>query len=126
MHIMSPVAGRIRRNTSSSGILSTKRKSPLKTSRFTRMLVPNPKYAFQSPGVHRAGFFSVVIGSSFALARACPSVHGAENPSRIGFPPENAPLCFDHAQSHLVELVGGRAAASARHEAAVPSIAGFA
>ena len=38
-----------------SGIFSTKRNSPVSTSMLTRMLVPNPNSAFQSPGVHKAG-----------------------------------------------------------------------
>src|SRR4249920_116717 len=61
-HIIRPSAGRMRPKTSESGIFSTKRKRPVSTSMFTRMLVPNPKNAFQSPGVHRAGrFISDVI-----------------------------------------------------------------
>src|ERR1700687_5778192 len=54
-HIISPSAGRMRPNTSESGIFSTKRNSPVSTSMLTRMLVPNPKNAFQSPGVHKVG-----------------------------------------------------------------------
>src|SRR5713101_1861617 len=54
-HIISPSAGRMRPKTSESGIFSTKRNRPVSTSMLTRMLVPNPKNAFQSPGVHRAG-----------------------------------------------------------------------
>src|SRR5690242_904018 len=45
----------MRPNTSWSGILSTKRKRPVRTSMLTRMLVPNPKKAFQSPGVQMVG-----------------------------------------------------------------------
>jgi hypothetical protein len=45
----------MRPNTSESGIFSTKRNSPVSTSMLTRMLVPKPKNAFQSPGVHSAG-----------------------------------------------------------------------
>ena len=57
-HIIRPSAGRMRPNTSESGIFSTKRNRPVSTSMLTRMLVPNPKNAFQSPGVHRSGRFS--------------------------------------------------------------------
>src|SRR4051794_39596138 len=72
MHIMRPVAGRIRPNTRESGILSTKRKRPPKTSRLTRMLVPKPKKAFQSPGVHMAGLLLVVMSvAPLAYAVAC-------------------------------------------------------
>ncbi len=71
---MSPVAGRMRPNTIASGILSTKRSSPVSTSRFTRMLVPNPKKAFQSPGVHQLGVFVViVVGVIVASSRAASS-----------------------------------------------------
>src|ERR1035437_7129174 len=45
----------MRPNTSVSGIFSTKRNSPVSTSMLTRMLVPKPKNAFQSPGVHNTG-----------------------------------------------------------------------
>ena len=48
----------MRPNTSVSGIFSTKRNSPVSTSMLTRILVPKPKNAFQSPGVHNAGLKS--------------------------------------------------------------------
>ena len=48
----------MRPNTSESGIFSTNRNSPVSTSMLTRMLVPKPKKAFQSPGVHRTGLKS--------------------------------------------------------------------
>ena len=47
--------GRMRPNTRSSGIFSTNRSKPVSVSMLTRMLVPKPKNAFQSPGVHKAG-----------------------------------------------------------------------
>src|ERR1700745_4161983 len=47
----------MRPKTSESGIFSTNRKRPVSTSMLTRMLVPNPKNAFQSPAVHKAGRF---------------------------------------------------------------------
>src|SRR6476646_2190799 len=56
-HIIRPSAGRMRPKTSESDIFSTKRKRPVRTSMLTRMLVPNPKNAFQSPGVHSTGRF---------------------------------------------------------------------
>ena len=40
------------RRRCSSGIFSTKRSSAVSVSRLTRMLVPKPKNAFQSPGTH--------------------------------------------------------------------------
>ena len=48
----------MRPNTRLSGIFSTKRNRPVSTSMLTRMLVPNPKNAFQSPGVHNTGLKS--------------------------------------------------------------------
>ena len=48
----------MRPNTRESGIFSTKRSRPVSISMLTRMLVPNPKNAFQSPGVHKAGLKS--------------------------------------------------------------------
>src|SRR5689334_14211996 len=60
---MSPVAGRIRPKTRSAGIFSTYSMSPVSTSMFTRILVPKPKNAFQSPGVQSGGVFVVMQGS---------------------------------------------------------------
>src|SRR5215472_15453593 len=54
-NIISPTAGRMRPNTSASGIFSTKRSSAVSVSILTRMLVPKPKNAFQSPTVHNIG-----------------------------------------------------------------------
>ncbi len=69
-HSISPVAGRMRPKTSESGIFSTKRSSPVKVSTLTRILVPKPKKAFQSPGTQIFGFAAmvatvVVIAPSF-------------------------------------------------------------
>src|SRR5258707_13138203 len=47
----------MRPNTSESGIFSTNRKRPVSTSMLTRILVPNPKNAFQAPAVHNTGRF---------------------------------------------------------------------
>ena len=54
-NIISPTAGRMRPNTKASGILTTNRSSAVSVSTLTRILVPNPKNAFQSPGVHSVG-----------------------------------------------------------------------
>src|SRR5262245_60069068 len=45
----------MRPNTSASGIFSTKRSSAVSVSVLTRMLVPKPKKAFQSPGTQSFG-----------------------------------------------------------------------
>src|SRR5256886_9035552 len=47
----------MRPKTSESGIFNTNRNKPVRTSIWTRLLVPNPKNAFQSPAVHKAGRF---------------------------------------------------------------------
>src|ERR1700693_4135621 len=63
--IISPTAGRMRPNTSASGIFSTKRRSAVSVSMLTRMLVPKPKKAFQSPDVHSVGrYVEAVIAIS--------------------------------------------------------------
>src|SRR6516165_1130094 len=67
-HIIMPSAGRMRPKTSESGIFSTKRRSPVSTSMLTRMLVPKPKKAFQSPGVHNGG----CLAADDVIARSCP------------------------------------------------------
>ena len=51
----------MRPKTSASGIFSTKRSRPVSTSTLTRMLVPNPKKAFQSPGTQRRSLRGAVI-----------------------------------------------------------------
>src|SRR5262245_29666340 len=45
----------MRPKTIGSGIFNTNRSSAVSVSRFTRMLVPNPKNAFQSPGTQSFG-----------------------------------------------------------------------
>src|SRR6267143_6978199 len=68
MHNIRPVAGRMRPNTRSSGIFNTKRNSAVSVSRLTRMLVPKPKKAFQSPGTQIFGLLMAFIGhSSFRI-----------------------------------------------------------
>ena len=60
----------MRPNTSESGIFSTKRSSAVSVSMLTRMLVPKPKKAFQSPGAHRIGLPDVAVVSDVPIA--CP------------------------------------------------------
>src|SRR6478672_6824773 len=69
----------MRPKTSESGIFNTNRNKPVSTSMLTRILVPNPKNAFQSPAVHKAGRFisdavadiicSYRSGTRFQIAR---------------------------------------------------------
>src|SRR5436190_9457849 len=58
---MRPTAGRIRPKTSSSGKPSTKRRRPVNVRMLTRMLVPKPKKAFQSPGTQIFGLARAVM-----------------------------------------------------------------
>ena len=60
----------MRPNTRASGICSTNRNSPVSTSTFTRMLVPKPNNAFQSPGTQNFGRLRLHISRSF-----CCSLH---------------------------------------------------
>src|SRR5258707_259980 len=55
----------MRPKTSASGIFSTNRNRPVSTNMLTRILVPKPKKAFQSPGAHKTGrkpAVDVVVG----------------------------------------------------------------
>src|SRR5580704_2381255 len=81
---MRPIAGRMRPKTRESGVFSTKRNRPVSTSMLTRMLVPKPKKAFQSPGAHKIGRKSVVdvvvVIAPSSSWRACPDLsdHGRQ------------------------------------------------
>ncbi len=65
----------MRPNTMASGIFSTKRSRPVSTSMLTRMLVPKPKKAFQSPGVQKFGLnvFALLMRISPDQALRCVS-----------------------------------------------------
>src|SRR3954447_26719948 len=65
MHIIMPAAGRMCLKIMSSGIFSTYFSRPLRVRRLTRMFVPNPKKAFQSPGTHSFGLAVMVMGRWF-------------------------------------------------------------
>jgi hypothetical protein len=60
-HIIMPAAGKIRPKTSSSGIFNTKRSKAVSVSMLTRILVPNPKKAFQSPGTQILGVVAFIL-----------------------------------------------------------------
>src|SRR4051812_14440681 len=105
---MSPVAGKTRPKTRSSGIFSTKRRSAVRVSRLTRILVPNPKKAFQSPGTQSLGLAAavVVMGLSLVVLSDSSSDAGADSDlrnrgvdaGRVSHPAEDAPLRLDHLQ----------------------------
>src|SRR5216683_6757420 len=134
-----PVAGRMRPNTSSSGIFSTKRSSPVSTSMLTRMLVPKPKNAFQSPGTHSLGVVLAVVtamslsfwltadaGSMQMLAPRSASADCRDDIGRAPHPAENAALCLDHFQAHVLEFEEVGTHAILGHEAVVAAVVGLA
>src|SRR5258708_40061331 len=67
---MRPIAGRMRPKTSASGIFSTNRNRPVSTNMLTRILVPKPKKAFQSPGAHKIGRKPAVDVEVVVIARS--------------------------------------------------------
>src|ERR1700757_3407310 len=125
----------MRPNTMLSGIFKTKRKSPVSTSMLTRMLVPNPKNAFQSPDVQTAGLKPagadvavplVLIVMLPLLDYRCLRLHCLENRGRIGDPAEDATLGLDHFQAHLVEFGEVGSAAIRNDDAAIAAGIGLA
>ena len=118
----------MRPNTMASGILSTKRNRPVSTSMLTRMLVPKPKKAFQSPGVHSFGsngFALLMDPPDQALRCVSPllaRVSAASAFLRIRNPAEDAALRLDHFQAHVVEFRKIGCAAVGEHDAAVAAV----
>src|SRR3954454_50421 len=106
----------MRPNTSESGIFSTNRNRPVNTSMLTRMLVPKPKNAFQSPGVHSrglkpptgsAGLELVMVGMARSPSHGTDTNSGGEcvdHRLRRRHPAEYAALRLDHGEPGLVEL----------------------
>src|ERR1700745_2815094 len=100
----------MRPNTSEAGIFSTNRNSPVSTSILTRILVPKPKKAFQSPGVHKTGLKSdlpavpvmlvLIVMPPLLLLLKSP-VKCLQYRGRVGDPAEDAALGLDHLQAHL-------------------------
>src|SRR5947209_8764451 len=116
----------MRPNTIASGIFSTKRNRPVSTSMLTRMLVPKPKKAFQSPGVQNFGgcllVMAIVMTRSpqliaHKLQRRRPQRR--ERAGRVRHPAEDGALRLDHRQAHLMELRKIRGAAVGEHDAAI-------
>src|SRR5580692_5676757 len=123
----------MRPNTSVSGIFSTNRNRPVSTSMLTRILVPNPKKAFQSPGVHSAGLKSgfpavmlVLIVMLLLLDGLKLRCHGLEYRGGVADPAEDATLGLDHFQAHVVEFGKIRCAAIGQHHAAIAAVVGLA
>ena len=98
---MRPIAGRMRPKTSASGIFSTNRNRPVSTSMLTRILVPKPKKAFQSPGAHKIGRKPAVdvviarssscLGNSVRSPTPIPSAHEGRAPAGICKNPKRLP-----------------------------------
>ncbi len=91
--------------------------APSASSRLTRMFVPKPKNAFQSPGDPEFWFDVPVAGVDFtavSLMAVLPSSsrQRLQHPARVGHPPEDAALSLDHSQPDLVELREVRADSS--------------
>src|SRR5260370_22705747 len=117
-------------------MLRTKRSSPVNTRTLTRMLVPKPKKAFQSPGTQkrslRAALVAVVcIASSpvvlrFRLAGLARPGQGFNQRLGVGDPAEDAALGLDHLQAHGLELWKVGSHAVFEHEAVIAPVVGFA
>src|SRR6202012_5551911 len=114
MHLIMPAAGRMCLKTMSSGIFNTKRSSALSVRRLTRMLVPKPKKAFQSPGTQILGLAMMLVMDGrwwwFWKEGRAPMRHGSERPKRgenfvgVRDPAEDAALRLDHLQARLLEF----------------------
>src|ERR1700733_5391107 len=106
----------MRPNTSSSGILSTKRNRPVNTSMLTRMLVPKPKNAFQSPGTQNFKVGAMV--ADFMGAPLCRKV-AQRLDQRLGAadPAEDAALRLDHPEAVILEPRKVAADAILEHQA---------
>src|ERR1700751_3566630 len=119
----------MRPNTSWSGIFRTNRSNPLRVSRLTKMFVPKPKNAFQSPGTQMAGFELFITFSSIipiSLLSLVGLVERSENSARVRYPAENPSLRLDHFESHLLELRKVRSHAVCGDQTVVTAIVGFA
>src|SRR6202050_415593 len=118
----------MRPNTSASGIFSTKRSSPVSTRTLTRILVPNPNKAFQSPGTQNFGLNVVVaLIARFLVPRlSALSFQRRDHVLALPHPAENSTLGLDHFQPHLLEPWKIRTDAVFRNEAVVATIVGFA
>src|SRR6516165_4923849 len=99
----------MRPNTRLSGIFRTKRSNPVRTSMLTRMLVPKPKNAFQSPDVQSAGLNSdlpavpvMLLLMVLPLCGRC--LQRLQYCGRVSDPAEDSALGLDHLQAHLVKF----------------------
>src|SRR6516162_10221119 len=107
----------------SAGRLTTCRQSPVRTMTLRTTLVNKPKKPFQSPGTQKRGAAAAlfITSSSTSGCLEC----GDDGLGRCD-PAENAALCLDHAQSHLLELRKVRADAIGDDDAVVATIVSLA
>src|SRR5258705_13441727 len=119
----------MRPKTRSSGIFSTKRKSAVSVSRLTRMFVPKPKKAFQSPGTHNLGLLFMIFFLGFydgeLVSEGC-LFKRCQNLFRMRHPAEDAALGLDHFQAHVMKFREIGTDAILRHETVVTAVVGFA
>src|SRR5580700_263296 len=117
---MRPIAGRMRLKTSASGIFSTNRNRPVSTNMLTRILVPKPKKAFQSPGAHKIGrkpaVDVVVVIARSSSWRACldKPEHGRQTVDRRLPLPQFVPAPDRRSNPIAQRFVANRDEASAR------------
>src|SRR5258708_39336317 len=98
----------MRPKTSSSGIFRTKRNRPVSVRTLTRMLVPKPKKAFQSPGTHRRGLAVVMVVFPAVVVARADSAERRENFLRMRDPAEDAVLGLDPGEGRGMEIRGIR------------------
>src|SRR6516164_2458210 len=118
-----PSAGRMRPYTMSAGRLTTCRQSPVSTMTFRTTLVNRPKKPFQSPGTHQRGAppeLFIAASSGGECGQRCNDRLGRRDPA------EDAALCLDHAQPHLLKLREVRADAIGHDEALVAAVVSLA
>src|SRR6266481_4418331 len=106
----------------SLGIFKTKRRRAVRVSRFTRMLVPNPNKAFQSPGTQILGLAVVVIVCFLFFMSMCGLGQCGKNFCGVRDPPEDPSLGLDHFEAHFLKFRKVRAHTIRRDKALVTAI----
>src|SRR6516225_5330661 len=107
-----------------AGRLTTCRHSPVNTMTLRTTLVNRPKKPFQSPGTHQRGAAISAVFITSSSTSGCLEC-GHDGLGR-GDPAEDAALCLDHAQPHLLKLREVRADAIGHDEALVAAVVSLA
>ena len=94
------------RTRSSSGILITKRNKPVSTSMLTKMLVPKPKKALKSPGVHIFGR-NPAVAVAVVNSHAPPCVGKSRRSQRDGRPGVSARQTPAHRELRTLRSITG-------------------